>query len=274
MKVLFSPAKINLGLWIVRKRLDNYHDIYTVLHTLDFGDYIHVRPSPILKVRTSNPLIPEGEENIVYKAVKKFEEFTGLTPQYDIFIEKNIPHGAGLGGGSSNAATILKFLNEEFGNPLTEEDLFKLASTLGADVPFFLKGGMAIAEGIGDKLTFLEDRLDKELFLIYPNEPVETGRVYSLVRDDMLTSYENIPIINMPIGKEESWLNYIENKLGELATEIYPVIKEVLNTLDYFGYKGYITGSGSAVYCFGEASDTLKMVCKAKGWKLIETKLK
>jgi 4-diphosphocytidyl-2-C-methyl-D-erythritol kinase len=274
MKKLFSPAKINLGLWIVRKRPDNYHDIYTVLHTVDYGDYIYITPSPILKVRTSNPQIPEGEENIVYKAIKRFEEATGISPQYDIFIEKNIPVGAGLGGGSSNAATILKFLNEEYGNPLTEGELFKLASTLGADVPFFLKGGMAIGEGIGDVLKFLDKTLNKEVFIIYPNEAVSTKKVYGLVRDDMLTKYENIPIINMPIGENEDWLQLIENKLGELAKEVYPVINEVLHTLEYLGYKGYITGSGSAVYCFGEASDQLKLMCKVKGWKLIETRLK
>ncbi len=274
MKKLFSPAKINLGLWILRKRPDNYHDIFTIFHTIDFGDYIYIKKSPILKIRTSNPNIPEDKENIVYKAIKKFEEFTGISPTYDIFIEKNIPVGSGLGGGSSNAAVILKFLNEEYNYPLTEEDLFKLASTIGADVSFFLKGGMAIGEGIGDKLKFLNKSLNKDIFIIYPNEEVSTSRVYRAVREDILTKYEDIPIINIPIEEDESWLSYIENKLGNVASEIYPVIKEVLNTLDFLGYKGYISGSGSAVYCFGKASDKLRMVCKAKGWKLIETRLK
>ena len=274
MKVVFSPAKINLGLWVLGKRPDGYHEIFTLYHTVDFGDNIFIKKSVKLKVSSSSPLVPENEENIVYKALKKFEEWTGIEPNYEIFIEKNIPIGGGLGGGSSNAATVLKAINELEDNPLTEEELFKLASSIGADVPFFLKGGLAIGEGIGDRLTFLDKKFNEDIFIIYPNVEVPTERIYTLVRDNLLTKKEDIPIISNLEKDLEDWLPYIENKLGEIAKEEYPIINEVLHTLEYLGYKGYITGTGSSVYVFGKPDDRIEIICKSKGWKLIKTKLK
>ena len=274
MKVLFSPAKVNLGLWILGKRPDGYHEIFTVYHTVDFGDKIYIKKSLKLKVSTSSPLVPENEENIVYKTLKKFEEWTGIEPNYEIFIEKNIPIGGGLGGGSSNSATVLKAVNELEGSPLSEEELFKLASGIGADVPFFLKGGLAIGEGIGDKLRFLDKKFNKDIFIIYPNIQVSTEKIYSLVRENLLTKKEEIPIISNLERDLEDWLPYIQNRLGDIAKEEYPVISEVLHTLDYLGYKGYITGSGSSVYGFETPDEKLELICKTKGWKLIKTRLK
>ncbi len=274
MKTLFSPAKINLGLWVLGKRPDGYHNIFTIYHTVDFGDKIYIKKSVKLKVSTSSPLIPENEENIVYKTLKKFEEWTGIEPNYEIFIEKNIPVGSGLGGGSSNAATVLKAVNEMEGYPLTEEELFELASTIGADIPFFLKGGLAIGEGIGDRLKFLDKKFDKEIFIIYPNIQVPTEKIYSLVREDLLTKKDEIPIISNLDRDIDEWLPYIENKLGDIAKEEYPVINEVLHTLEFLGMKGYVSGSGSSVYGFGTPDEKLELICKAKGWKLIKTRLK
>ena len=274
MKVLFSPAKINLGLWILGKRPDGYHNIFTIYHTVDFGDKIYIKKSVKLKVSTSSPLVPEDEENIVFKTLKKFEEWTGIEPNYEVFIEKNIPVGAGLGGGSSNSAVVLKAVNELEGNPLTEQELFNLASTLGADVPFFLKGGFAIGEGIGDKLRFLDKKLNREIFIIYPNIQVSTKKIYELVREDLLTKKDEIPIISNLDSDFEEWLSYIENRLGDIAKEEYPIIKEVLHTLEFLGYKGYVSGSGSSVYAFGTADERLELICKSKGWKLIKTRLK
>ncbi|RUM60653.1 MAG: 4-(cytidine 5'-diphospho)-2-C-methyl-D-erythritol kinase [Persephonella sp.] len=274
MKVLFSPAKINLGLWIVGKRPDGYHNIFTIYHTVDFGDKIYLKKTTRLRVSTSSPIVPNDEENIVYKALKKFEEFTGIEPDYEVFIEKNIPVGGGLGGGSSNAATVLKAVNELEGNILSKEELFKLASTLGADVPFFLKGGCAVGEGIGDNLKFLNKSFDKDIFIIYPNIPISTRKIYSLVRDDILTKRDEIPIISKLEADLEDWLPYLENRLGDLAKEKYPILKEVLNTLEFLGYKGYISGSGSSIFAFGKPSQKIEIICKAKGWKLIKTRLK
>ncbi len=274
MKTVVSPAKVNLGLWVLRKRPDGYHDIFTYFHTLELADRITITRSPKLIVETSNSLVPQNEENIVYKALKKFEEWTGLEPNYKVFIEKNIPVGGGLGGGSSNAAAVLKAVNELEGNPLNEDELFQLASTIGSDVPFFLKGGFAKAEGIGEKLTFLEERLNRKLFIIYPNIPVSTKEIYKGVTEKNLTKKEEIPIIDSLLRDVDEFLNNIENTLGKIAEEKYPVVKEVVNTLKYLGYKPHITGSGSSVFAFGEPDRKVEVVCKTKGWRLIKTYLK
>ncbi|WP_457641954.1 4-(cytidine 5'-diphospho)-2-C-methyl-D-erythritol kinase [Persephonella sp.] len=274
MRTIISPAKVNLGLWITGKRPDGYHEIYTVFHTVEFHDRIFIKPSYKLQVKTSSPFVPENEENIVYKALKKFEEWTGIEPKFEIFIEKNIPVGAGLGGGSSNAAVVLKEINLITGKPLSEDDLFKLASTVGADVPFFLKGGMAVAEGIGDRLKFFDETLNKEIFIIYPGISVSTGEIYAKVQPDILTKKDDLHIIDSLLGDFNELLNYLENTLGEIAMESYPQIREVYNTLEFLGYRPLVSGSGSSVFAFGKPKAELEKICHVKGWKLIKTVLR
>ena len=272
MEILKSPAKINIGLWVTNKRPDGYHEIYTIFHTLELHDRIFIKPAHIQKVQTSTN-IPQ-EENIVFKTLKKFEEWTGIIPQFEIFIEKNIPIGAGLGGGSSNAATVLKYINEYYENPLSEEELFQLAASIGADVPFFLKGGMAIGEGIGDKLQFMDKTFSDRIFIIYPGISIPTGEIYQKVTPEMLTKKEDIHIIDSLTGDFERLLDRVENTLGKIVERDFPQVKEVINTLRYLGYKPVISGSGSSVYAIGEPSEELNKICQIKGWKLIKTYLK
>ncbi len=273
MEIIKSPAKVNLGLWILRKRSDNYHDIYTVMHTIDLYDIITIKPSYKLRIKFTNPNIPE--ENSVSRAVRIFEEMTGIKQNYEITVQKNIPVGSGLGGGSSNAAAILKKLNQLSGNPLSEEDLMKAAAYIGADVPFFIKGGMAIAEGIGDIITPIPHRLDKEIFIIYPDIEIKTREIYERVLPQMLTTKEQINIIDnlLKRNKLDEFLQKIENILGDISRQVFPVVNEVLNTLEFLGYKGYITGSGSAVFVFGKPDKRIKDICKVRNWKLFETRL-
>ncbi len=270
-----SYGKINLGLWVLGKRPNGYHNIYTVMHTISLKDEITIKPSPYLKVKSSSSLIPENEKNIVFKAAKLFEEYTGIPQNYEIMIFKNIPVGAGLGGGSSNAAAILKKLNELSKNPLTEEELYRLAEKIGADVPFFIKGGMAIAEGKGEKLKHFEKSLQRNIFIIYPNIQVSTERIYNLINEKLLTKEEKINIIDSLLAEYEidKYLEGLENTLGEVAQELYPEIKEVLNTLNYLGYKGHVSGSGSSVFSFGSPSEEVKKACELRGWKMFETEL-
>ncbi len=274
MKILKSPGKVNLGLWIKSKREDGYHEILTVFHTIDYYDRIFIKESPFLKIKTSSPNVPENDGNIIFKGVKKFEEWTGIKVELEIFVEKNIPVGAGLGGGSSNVAVVLKEINSMYGNPLSGDELFQLSSTIGADVPFFLKGGLAVAEGIGDKLTFFEEGLNKKIFIIYPNLTVKTSEIYSKVTADILTKKYDFHIIDSLLGDFDSYLMNMENRLGEIALSSYPQMQEVWNTLKYLGYTPFVSGSGSAIFSFGEAGQDIELICKTKGWKLINTVLK
>ncbi|WP_457639812.1 4-(cytidine 5'-diphospho)-2-C-methyl-D-erythritol kinase [Persephonella sp.] len=268
-----APAKVNLGLWIVGKRADGYHEIFTLFHTVDFYDRIFITPYHRFKVETTNPSI-KPEENTVLKAVKKFEEWTGIFPEFSVFIEKNIPVGAGLGGGSSDAAAVLNFINRYYGAPLSEEELHTLASTVGADVPFFLKGGFAVGEGIGDKLKFFDKRLNSKIFIIYPNVAVPTSQIYKKVSPDMLTRKEEIPIIDSLLEEFDSFLEHLENTLGKIVEESYPEVREVVNTLRFLGYRPLVSGSGSSVFAFGEPTEEVERLCKLKNWKLIKTALK
>ncbi|MDQ7056202.1 MAG: hypothetical protein Q9M89_06980 [Persephonella sp.] len=188
-------------------------------------------------------------------------------------IHKRIPLGAGLGGGSSNAATVLKYINRLYKNPLTEEELFELARTLGADVPFFLKGGMAVGEGIGDKLRFLDRRFSKKIFIIYPDIQISSGEMYKKVTLQMLTKKEDIHIIDSLLDDFEKLFEKAENTLGRIVEESFPEVKEVLNTLKFFGYRPLVTGSGSSVFALGEPAPELKKICDVKGWRLIEATL-
>lgn len=277
MITLESPAKVNIGLWIEGKREDGYHNIFSFFHTVDFYDRIKISPSAFLKVKCSLPEKDlQEEKNIVYKAVVLFEEATGIEQNWDIFIEKNIPVGAGLGGGSSNAASVLKFLNQYHNHPLSEKEILDLAVKIGADVPFFLKGGFALAEGIGEKLTFFDENLSEDIFIVYPNVKSNTGKVYSKVNENILTNKEQLNII-LNLIKEygvKKLFEIAENKLGDIAKQMYPEIEEVYNFLTYSGYKPYISGSGSSVYCIGTPSEEVEIACKVRSWKLIKTRFK
>ncbi len=272
MYILKSPAKVNLGLWVTGKRADGYHEIYTIFHTVSFHDRIIIKPSFTQKVETTSPFI-KVEENIVTEALKRFEEWTGIRPEFEIFIEKNIPIGAGLGGGSSNAAIVIKFLNRYYNFPLSDEELKKLALSLGADVPFFLKGGMAIGEGIGEKLTYIDKKLKKNIFIIYPDIQIKTSEIYKKVTPQMLTKKEDIHIIDSLLGETEAFFEKLENTLGKIVEESYPEVREVLNTLRHLNYRPLVSGSGSSVFAVGTPKEELKKVCQIKGWKLIETAL-
>jgi len=271
-KILKSPAKINLGLWIINKRIDGYHNIFSFMHTIDLYDRIYIKPSAVLRVSSSNPFIKQ-EDNIVYKTIKLFEDYTDIEVNYDIYIEKNIPVGAGLGGGSSNAATILKFLNKEYSYPLSEEKMIEILSKVGSDTVFFLKGGFSIIEGKGEKVSYLDISFDKDIFIIYPNINVSTKEIYSRVTERDLTKYEELDIIFNLLRDFDKLIDNIQNKLGDIAEELYPQIKEVKNTLNYLGYKAFVTGSGSAVVAIGQPSEKIETICKLKNWKLIKTKL-
>jgi len=272
MEIILSPAKINLGLWITGKREDGYHNIYTYMHKINLYDRIFVKPSNFLKVKTSNPNIPENKENIVYKAIKEFENYTGIEINIDIFIEKNIPVGAGLGGGSSNAASILLYLNEKYEKPLSEGELIKLGLSIGSDVPFFFKEGLVKVKGKGDILEETKIKYNEELFVIYPNIELKTENIYSKVSYKMLTKEDNLTKIDSLLVDIFKFLGNIENTLGNIAKEEVAVIKEVENTLRYLGYRSYISGSGSSVYAIGQPSREVENICKVRNWKLFKVK--
>ncbi|MCX7990354.1 MAG: 4-(cytidine 5'-diphospho)-2-C-methyl-D-erythritol kinase, partial [Aquificaceae bacterium] len=242
IKRLLSPAKLNLGLWLLGKRPDSYHEVFTIYHTINLFDEVFIEEGP-LKVETSTDI--PMEENLVYKAISSLERRLGKSVNLRIYIRKNIPEGAGLGGGSSNAAVVLKAVNELLGSPLSLEELSEVVGEVSSDAPFFLLGGSAIGRGRGELLQKVD--LPSMVFtLLHPGVKCSTAHVYRHVSQEMLTGeIEGDKIIDCLKAGDFSLL---ENRLGELAGELYPEVGEVLRFLRSLGLQALVSGSGSSVF--------------------------
>lgn len=177
-----SPAKINLSLRVLGKRDDGFHEVHTRMCKLDLCDLIEIEPladGAATTLTASDPSIPTDESNLALRALRAFEERTGIRRSWRIHLEKHIPSGAGLGGGSSNAAITLKALNQICGEPLSHSDLLALAAGIGSDVPFFLLGsGTADATGRGEAVAPVDFPWRLPVVLIKPPFPIPTPWAY------------------------------------------------------------------------------------------------
>jgi len=255
MFVLQAFAKINWGLWLLGRRPDGYHEIFTPIQKVTLCDYVYLKPSQTLKVETSNG-IPQ-EENLVFKGLKKFEEVTSLKPTFEVFIDKKIPVGGGLGGGSSDLAVVLKFVNDYFDKPLSEEGLRKLLSEISSDAPSFLCDGVAIAEGRGEKVNCinLKSFKEKKITLLVPEGiSSPTGLIYSRTEPKHFTSEEKVKHLKELLLSDdfESFVEVVENPLGEIFLDLHPAVREDLDLLGKECYKKFfVSGSGSSIFTVG-----------------------
>ncbi len=165
-----APAKINLWLRILGKREDGFHEVITRMVPLSLADEVTLKETsgPSLRFTCSDPSVPADESNLAVRALRVFEEASGVRKGWNIHLEKRIPHGAGLGGGSSDAAAVLRGLNELCGKPLSLEQLLEAAASLGSDVPFFIYGSACDASGRGEIVTPVEFPWRLPLVLIKP----------------------------------------------------------------------------------------------------------
>lgn len=179
---LFAPAKINLSFEIKGRRADGFHEIETLMAPISLADRLTLEVTSSgnngIEFSCDDPSLPTGEENLVVRAVRLFREATKTTPGIKIVLEKKIPHGAGLGGGSSDAASTLLGLNELFGADLSDDDLLKLAAQLGSDVPFFVVRSAAVCRGRGDIVTPTSMPGGLNLLLLKPDFGVPTSWAY------------------------------------------------------------------------------------------------
>lgn len=176
---LKAPAKINLYLAVLGKRKDGFHQIETVMQTVSLFDEIKlIEQNSGIKVLSSSSKIPKGPANLVYQAADFFLRKTKIKRGVLIELKKNIPVGAGLGGGSSDAAAVLKGLNKLWGLKLSQKKLLAWAQELGSDVPFFIKGGTAWASGRGEKIKALKIKKNFCFLLFFPGFPLFTAKVY------------------------------------------------------------------------------------------------
>jgi 4-diphosphocytidyl-2-C-methyl-D-erythritol kinase len=246
-------AKINLGLHVIGVREDGFHEIRSILHTIDLHDTLEVAPAPDLSldVRLETPAgprceVPSGGDNLVLKAARA----AGLR-SLRFTLTKRIPPGAGLGGGSSDAAAVLLALEEIEGRPRDPRSVHALAASLGSDVPFFLHGGAALALGRGEEIYPLPDAPPLDLVVAFAPEPLSTAGVYGAY-DRLLTSTDNMCRVNdfaaWPIGRGDE-RPFIANDLEEAAIRLRPSLKDLRATMEATSARAVsMTGSGSAFY--------------------------
>jgi 4-diphosphocytidyl-2-C-methyl-D-erythritol kinase len=244
-----SFAKINLGLEVLRKRLDGYHDIRTLFQWIDLHDTLtfDVLETPEIRLSGDDPSIPWDETNLIFRAASLLGERFGAELGADIRVEKRIPAGSGLAGGSGDAAMTLFALNMLWSCGLPQEELMSLGAALGSDVAYFLEGGLCLGEGRGERLTPLPDLPAMPLVLAFPGFPVPTARVYANLRISSLTSEPIDSRINGFLETRE--VGFLENQLEDTIFSLYPQLQEYKSLFREHGaVLSLVTGSGSAVY--------------------------
>ena len=249
-----APAKINLGLRVVGKRADGYHLLDTIMLPISLWDDLTIRRlrpkhlSGTVRVTCDHPDVPHGEANLAYRAARLLLNRQKSAPGIHIHLTKRIPIGAGLGGGSTDAAATLIGVNRLLGLRLSLRQLRRLALSLGADVPFFISGKPARARGIGEKLTLLKSIPDIPLVVIYPNIAVSTAWVFRNLRAKLTKSRLNNSI-KTSLKSSDRLRRLLVNDLETVALRRYPQIGWQKNRLIREGALGALmSGSGSAVF--------------------------
>lgn len=233
-----APAKLNLFLHVVGRRADGYHLLQSVFRLLDFGDTLHIAPRPDGAIRRTHDVagVPEGRD-LAVRAARLLQTATGCRLGADITVEKRIPLGGGLGGGSSDAATVLLALNRLWQLNLPRQHLIDLGLQLGADVPFFLFGQNAWAEGIGEKLRAI--RLEPVCYAVLtPDAHVSTPAVFA--RQDL--TRDTIPVKMSAFSR-----GFGHNDLESVVCRMHPEVASCLDWLKQFG-DARMSGSGASVF--------------------------
>ena len=245
-----APAKINLYLEVIRRRKDGYHDIETIMQTVSLCDELTFsRRKEGVLLKCSRPELA-NEQNLVFRAAKLLIDRLNLKTGVKITLKKRIPAGAGLGGGSSDAAAALRGLLKFWNRKLNEKELAGMAASLGADVPFFLSGGTAQATGIGERVKPLPNLPKTWFLLVNPRVHVPTASVYKKLQFP-LTNKQKINKIRRLISggfPPEPWENYLFNRLEEVVLPRVGAIREIKNVLGRLGARGVMSGSGSTVF--------------------------
>ena len=245
-------AKVNIGLDVTGRREDGYHLVKMILQTVDLYDEISVRKQETgITVQTNKPFLPTDERNLAYKAAKILIEEFNLSEGVRIDIGKNIPIAAGMAGGSTDAAAVLKLMNDIFELDLDRKELDRIAIRLGADVPFCLRKGTYLAEGIGEELTKLPDMPHCYLAIVNPHFGISAKWSYEQLDKMTEIKHPDIDGIISAMGTHD--LERVSLKMGNVlekaALENYPQIQEVKDKLKSAGAMSTLmSGSGPTVF--------------------------
>ena len=241
-------AKINLSLDILRKRKDGYHELKMIMQTVSLCDEIYIEKSDTVSIECNKDDIPLNNKNLAWKAADAFFNYTSINSGCKIKLIKHIPDGAGLGGGSSDAATVLLALNEIYNTNITNEELINIAVKIGADVPFFILKGTCLAEGIGEKLTKIENNTDPYILIHKPSFSISTKWAYENLKLDNKNNYNVDKIVENLKDKNYNFKD-IFNYLEDVSVSKYPQINDIKNKMKYYGATAALmSGSGSSVF--------------------------
>ena len=243
-------AKINLGLRVIRKREDGFHDIETIFHRINLFDELTLEPSPkAISITCSNPSVPADENNLCWKAVETLRSALGTGKGAAIHLKKNIPIGAGLGGGSSDAAAVLLSLPTLWNTPVDASTLAGIAMQIGSDVPFFLHNRSAYAEGRGERLQFISLALPYWILLVTPPIHISTAWAYRELSRGTRYDVQPAKFYDGATCKVARISTLMQNDFEDVVFPIHPEVAEIRKQLLAQGATfALMSGSGSSVF--------------------------
>ncbi len=250
---LKAMAKINLGLDVIRRRADGYHEVRMIMQTIDLYDELTFErlPENELRMTANLRMLPTDRNNLIIRTAELLREEFGIREGLAVHLKKNIPVAAGMAGGSTDAAAVFVAMNRMFGLGLGMEELQKRAVRIGADVPYCIQGGTALSEGIGEILTALPPAPRCSVVVAKPGIHVSTKFVYQNLRLDRLPGHPDIDgmIESIRAGSLKGVAGRLENVLETVTAEEYPVIEQIKGFLMEQGALGALmSGSGPTVF--------------------------
>src|ERR1039457_3573216 len=273
---LEAPAKVNYRLDVLRRRPDGYHDLRMIMQRIDLCDLIEISlvDTPGIRVSCGRAGVPDGPGNIAWKAANLLLELSGERTGISINITKRIPVAAGMGGGSSDGATVLMGVNKLLGLELSEQRLMEIGVKLGADVPFFIFKKAALAEGIGERLTAMEYLPEAWLAIVNPNVHVSTAWVYQNLKLTTGRDENKIPLFYKDI---KALCAILSNDLETVTLERHPVIKEIKQRLICaYSAGALMSGSGPPVFRVFEKEEAARRaaeeLARGTGWFAVAVK--
>jgi 4-diphosphocytidyl-2-C-methyl-D-erythritol kinase len=279
-----APAKINLFLEVLHRRGDGYHELRTLMCCIGLYDTLEVSlGGRVDRIRCDHPDVPDDESNLAMKAAQLFNRAlsgqTGIEPKHvTIELTKRIPAGAGLGGGSSDAAAVLNVLNDAYAQPFNRSQLLKLALALGADVPFFIFRQPALAGGIGEQLERFDGLSPWGVVVVYPGFGISTAQVFENLNLGLTNYKKKNRYFLFDQGRFDP-SRHLVNDLEAVAIKRFPLLGKIKKDLLNQGAIGSLmTGSGSAVFgLFADDSAAQEAAARMRGhsgWKIFATGLR
>lgn len=246
---LASPAKINLFLRVLRRRSDGFHELASLFQSIDLCDQLQISFNGTDELHCNAPNIPIDSSNLVWKAVNLFRQKTGRQFSLKIILDKQIPSEAGLGGGSSNAATALWGVNCLLDNPVSQKELFQWAAELGSDVPFFFSSGTAYCTGRGEVVRDLPKLQQQKIWIFKPNEGLSTPAVFNHLNVDALPKIDPEICLDAFLSGDPHYFNDLEVP----AFAIMPTLSQLKSKLISAGFNhSFLTGTGTSFVCIGD----------------------